>query len=98
MSQERQLSRWSGNAGRHATDEKRSLETIIPIRTPTVRVNQVGSLLKTFWFVLGFMMIAFANPKGAEAAQKGFEQRRAIFGKGAFEYFRWLRFGLMVVV
>jgi len=47
------------------------LETIIPITTPTVRENQVGSLLKTFWLVLGFMMIAFANPKGAEAALEG---------------------------
>ena len=71
MSQGCQLSRWSGNTGRHATDEKTSLETIIPITTPTVRVNQVGSLLKTFWLVLGFMMIAFASPKGAEAAQEG---------------------------
>lgn len=64
----RQLSRWSNSTGRHATDEKTSLETSIPIITPAVRESQVGSLLRMLWFVLGFMMIAFASPREAGAA------------------------------
>lgn len=52
--------------GRYATDEKMSLETSIPIRTPIVRENQVGSLRRIFWLDLGFMMVAFAYPEGVE--------------------------------
>jgi len=91
--------RQRGNAGRHATDEKTSLETNIPITTPTVRENQVGSLLKTFWLVLGFMMIAFANPKGAEAALRGqFLNKGVRFSARArLNISAWLPFGLMVV-
>jgi len=64
-SQERQLVRLSDKPGRHATGEKTSLETSTPIITPTVREIQAGTLLKIFWFVLDFMIIAFANLKGA---------------------------------
>jgi len=88
-SQGRQLSRQGEWAGRNATDEKTSLETSIPIATPIVRESQVGSLLKMFWFALGFMIIAFANPKGRRrGGRESFEQRRAIFGKDPFEYLR----------
>jgi hypothetical protein len=38
---------------------------------PIVRESQVGSHRKIFWFVLGFMIVAFANPMRAEAATEG---------------------------
>jgi len=70
-SQGRQPYRQGERAGRNATDEKTSLETSIPIATPIARESQVGSLLKMFWFALGFMIVAFANPRGAEAGRQG---------------------------
>lgn len=72
----------------------------IPIMTPTVRENQEGSLRRTFWFVLGFMMIAFASPKGAEAAQGSgsLDKGVRVSVRGGSNIPAWLPFGLMVVV
>ena len=47
------------------------METSTPIRTPIVRENQVGSLLRIFWFILDFIITTFTNPKGTEATLKG---------------------------
>jgi hypothetical protein len=76
------------------------LETSTPITTPIVRESQVGSLLKMFWLVLGFMMIAFANPKGAEAAMRGEVLNKGVrFSvRSRLDVPSELPFGLMVVV
>lgn len=76
------------------------METIIPIMTPIVREIQAGSLLKIFWFVLDFMIIAFANPKGAGTARKSeFLNKGVRFSvRARFNFLVGLPYGLMVVV
>ena len=60
----------------------------------------MGSRLKIFWFVLGFMIIAFANPRGAEGALKEqFLNKGVRFSvKGRLNVPVQLPCGLMVVV
>jgi hypothetical protein len=74
------------------------LETSIPIATPIVKESQVGSLLKMFWFVLAFMIIAFANPKAAEAALKGELSDKGVRFLVKARLNDRLPYGLMVVV